>query len=189
MFTLDSKANSRITEDAETLSQRFVFPLEINPHIQYESIQEIREYLRKEEERSEDVSVRNLFQGCCKPNQQECKYIRMRCRCCPAHLNFKKENDIFVLSMWNNIHEHQTKLATSKIDASIFEIFREKARMKLNLGKLKDMILKKYAISKSHFETLLRRFDEEELTNFNYMQSVLNDAGMVSEYDWGTNLK
>jgi hypothetical protein len=57
-------------------------------------------------------------------------------------------------------------------------VFREKTKLKFNLNRLKEPILKQYAISKTHFETLLRRFDEEELTNFSHLQRITSDAEM-----------
>ena len=90
MFTLDSKANSRITDDSDLCSQRFVFPVDVCATLRFCVLNEIRDHLRKEEQHCEDITIRNLFNGYCKPNQQDCKYIRMRCRCCPAHLNYKK---------------------------------------------------------------------------------------------------
>jgi len=48
MFTIDSKANSRITDDSNIQPQRFVFPSEINPNLRFGSIEEIRDYLRRE---------------------------------------------------------------------------------------------------------------------------------------------
>jgi hypothetical protein len=35
----------------------------------------------------------------------------------------------------------------------------------------------------------LRRFEEEELTNYSHLQSILNDNNMLTEVDWGSNLK
>lgn len=191
MFTIDSKANSRITDPSANQPITFTFPSSLDSNLTFASIADIHNFVAEEERRLSDPSLRNLFRYTYKPNQQRCERVRMHCKYCHAHINFRKENDVFRLSH-DGIRQHEhhnNKLTNCKTDASIFEVFREKTKLKQNLWRLKTSILKQYAITKTHFEQLMRRFEEEELSSFNHLRSIMEDASMEFKYDWGSDLE
>lgn len=100
---------NQIKEEPGVTADFFPFPMEVNPNLKFSGVAEVRSYIKDEEIKVIKWPVRSIMETTGKPSIKNCKYIRVKCKLCQAHMNFKKEGDYFVLSNWNNVHEHQTK--------------------------------------------------------------------------------
>lgn len=59
----------------------------------------------------------------------------------------------------------------------------------MNIQGIRQPLQKQFAISKTYFDTLLRRFEDEVLNQFSHLSNLLNEAGYITETYWNPNIK